>query len=124
MQVKAWFDRFSRPAQWVVFIGAVVALSLIVVTIVCVGIGRTTALDLSNALFFASAVVLLIGLVLFFANRPARPRPKSLAPAGVQDNVVWEENREQRKKLGFYAYTLILAGIILFGLSIVVGSLL
>ena len=128
--MKVWFDSLPRVSQFIVAIALVVIANLLVVGIVCAALGLTDRINASNALFYDAAVVLLIALVFYFATGRRRPSWRTLLSSDLAKQRAAElepeedeEARQHRRRLSLYSTTLILAGFVLFGLSIAVGSL-
>jgi len=118
--LKRWFEALPSAARWVLFPLAVVLLNAIVVGIICVILGTTDALSLSNALFYDAALVMLAALILYFASRQqSRPSLKELT-SGRSPQELAQARPRRPDPLPFYATTLFLAGVLLFGFSIVV----
>jgi type VI protein secretion system component VasK len=126
MVVKEWFDSLPAPARWPAFIGAVVVACAVLVLVVSLILGKLDTTSLSNAFFFACAIVFLVAVVWYFAgSQAARPDWRKLA-AGKQaeaDQKHEEERPRRPEPMPFYPTALFLAGLILFGLSIAVSYL-
>jgi hypothetical protein len=115
--LKQWFEKQPALARWVGFPLALVVVNAVIVGVICLIRGTTDAMSLSNALFYDSALVMLIALILYFANRQSgRPSLRELTSGEPPKR----EGRRPADPMPFYATTIFLAGLVVFGLSILI----
>jgi hypothetical protein len=122
-QIKEWLETLPKWARPVVEVGAIVVVSALVTLIVCLVGGWTDLTSISNGLFLASAVVFLAGMLIYFGSR---------AGGGVRDakdenqpkkeETPMEVLRRRRRPGSRYTTIVIVAGFVIFGLSVAVGS--
>jgi len=129
--LKRWFDDLPALARWPVFVFGVAALNALLVFIICLIVGAVDAVSLSNGFFYDSALILLVALVLYFANRQTgRPSLRELTRGEPLREAAEPEQEQEKEKekprpnpMPFYATALFLVGLAVFGLSILVTYL-
>ena len=115
--LKQWFEGQPAVARWLLFPLAVVVANAVLVGLICLILGKTDARSLSDAFFYDSALIMLTALALYFmSRRGSRPSLRELTSGQPIDMT----KHKRPDPMPFYATTIFLAGLLLFGLSILV----
>jgi len=115
--LKRWFEGQPALLRWLLFPIAVVIANALLVGLICLILGKIDVRSLSDGLFYDAALVMLVALVLYFANRQqSRPSLRELS-SGKPIDV---QKRPPLDPMPFWATTIFLAGLLLFGLSILI----
>lgn len=138
--MREWLDALPPVPRFLVLVGLVVLANLVVVAVACPIAGWTDAVGVSNALFYAAAAMLLLSVLVQWGNpegrhaKDVRPTPeegkegekKGDEPVRVgprTDEVLEEMVRRRSRPFSRIAGILLVAGLILFGLSILVPTI-
>ncbi len=119
-KVKDWLDSQPPVSRAVVVVGLVVLACLLLVVVISLILGRADKLSFSNALFYASAAMFAIALLIYFGNRGGSANGKEEAGGSADGETVSDFVRKRRREVPFYSVTMIAAGIALFLLSIAI----
>ena len=128
-------ERYDALPAWGRIIALMLGLTLgaaLIAMLVVLAMGQFDAFHLSNAFFFAAAILFLAALVIYW-TRPMAPEPepaqKPAAPADKQGapgerREPWLRRRARRRNIDMppLSVAMFIAGLLLFGLSILVGS--
>lgn len=129
MDRKTWWAGLPAPAQWLLRWLALVLANLVLVGAVCLVLGWTDAVRISNALFFDAAALLLLGLLIQW-SAPASSAP-SAAPARPSvgdreaervERMLEERWRRRQRPIHGWAVLCFLASVVIFGLSLLVPT--
>jgi len=132
--MKEWIESLPSVPRFFVETGLITLGTVIVVGIISLIAGWRDVVSISNALFYAASILFLGALVIYFGTRSNRPswrerarieRQGEKAEVGqpTDDQQGLPEPVEQETKdtpISSYANKLLLAGVIVFGLSILV----
>lgn len=126
---KSWWAGLPAPVQWFLRWLALVLVNLLLAGLICLVLGRTDAVSISNALFFDATVLLLLGLLIQW-TAPAPTAPSTPPPSpperdreALRVEQMLEERwrRRQRPIHGWTVLCFAAAGLI-FGLSLLVPA--
>lgn len=129
MDSKSWWAGLPAPAQWLLRWLVLVLANLLLVGAVCLIMGWTDAVRISNALFFDAAALLLLGLLIQWAA-PAPAVPSSEAPApsawGKEaqrvEQMLEERWRRRQRPIHGWAVLCFAAAAVIFGISLLVPA--
>ena len=122
-RIKVWLDEQTPVMRGLAIVGGLVVASLVVVELICVIAGWTDALQMSNALFYASSAMFALSLVFYFGNRGGPPQPDDEEEEDddeTRTRHLPSMMKRRRRDVPFYSITFILAGIVLFLLSMAI----
>ena len=115
-----WLDSLPKLTRSVVAVGLVVAANLAVVAIISLIVGWTEKVEFSNVLFYASAAMFGVSLLLYFGGRGDSSDAEEVSEGSSKGDPASKLVRKRRRGIPFYSVILIAAGTILFLLSIAV----
>jgi O-antigen ligase len=119
----AWYNSKSQPVKFVVTTVVLVIAGVLVIGLLSVTLLRNASYPMSNGLFFAGALLFTASLVAYFTHKGAPlPELENQPKDALPDTRRMAARVRRRAEIPFWAAVLFLAGIILFGLSIVFGS--
>ncbi|MBC7243075.1 MAG: hypothetical protein H5T60_11590 [Anaerolineae bacterium] len=133
MSGESWWSRLPAPAQWLLRWLALVLANLLLVGAVCLVMGWTDALRISNALFFDAAALLLLGLLIQWAapahtSAPAEPgpppatRPEREREQPRVEQMLEERWRRRQRPIHGWAALCFTAAVAIFGISLLVPA--
>ena len=129
MSGESWWSRLPAPAQWFLRWLALVLANLLLVGAVCLVMGWTDTVRVSNALFFDAAALLLLGLLIQWTV-PAPSAPSAGAPppsmgdkeAQRVEQMLEERWRRRQRPIHGWAVLCFTAAVAIFGISLLVPA--